>query len=82
MCNDHTQCGMKPGRLIMNFGDSHLYEEHLPMFKEVMDKYTESEKLNLPTYKYNKKDIYEFTKDSITIENYTNLGKVKYLLKA
>lgn len=60
--------GLKPGELVHVIADAHIYDKHIPIIKEMIDR----PQYPAPTFKLNPevKDFYEFTTDDITIENY------------
>lgn len=61
-------CNLQPGEFIHSFGDVHLYNNHL---EQAQLQLTRSP-LSLPTLKLNPeiKNIFDFTFDDITLENY------------
>lgn len=67
--------GLKPGILMHVIADAHIYDRHVPIVKELIER---------PTYPAPKvtlnplvKDFYEFTVDDFTIENYQAGPQVK-----
>lgn len=67
--------GLKPGILMHVIADAHIYDRHVPIVKELIER---------PTYPAPKvtlnplvKDFYEFTVDDFTIENYQTGPQVK-----
>lgn len=72
--------GLKPGILMHVIADAHIYDRHVPIVKELIER---------PTYPAPKvtlnplvKDFYEFTVDDFTIENYQTGPQVKGILIA
>lgn len=61
-------CGLKPGELVHVIADAHIYDRHVPIVKELI------ERPQYPAPKFrlnpNVKDFYEFTKDDVIIEDY------------
>ena len=60
--------GFKPGELVHVIADAHIYDKHIPIVKELIER---------PTYPAPKfwmnpeiKDFYEFTLDDFKIEDY------------
>ena len=67
--------GLKPGILMHVIADAHIYDRHVPIVKELIER---------PTYPAPKvtlnplvKDFYKFTVDDFTIENYQAGPQVK-----
>jgi len=76
-----NQVGLKSGKIIMNLGNIHLYEEHWKQFAEQ----AEREPLKSPHWKLNAEqgmDYKEFREDMIKLSDYKHLEAIKYLLKA
>ncbi len=68
-------CNMKAGELVHVIADAHIYDRHIPIIKELIQR---------PTYPAPKvtlnpdiKDFYDFTTDDITVENYQHGEQIK-----
>ncbi len=61
-------CGLKPGEFVHSFGDAHLYNDHLDQARLQLTRSPRT----LPTMKLNPdvKDLYSFTWDDFTLEDY------------
>jgi thymidylate synthase len=71
--------GLKPGEIILDFTDVHLYEEHLDTMKEQINGTT----YDFPTYTETLTDsVYNFNSNQIKLDNYQYNGIIKYLLKS
>ncbi len=68
-------CDLKPGDFVHTFGDAHLYSNHLEQTKLQLSR----EPKKLPTMKINPavKDIFGFTIDDFTLENYDPYPHIK-----
>lgn len=68
-------CGYEPGEFIHTFGDAHIYSNHM----EQIDLQLSRELRSLPTLKINPevKDIFGFTFDDFTLENYNPHPHIK-----
>ncbi|MDD5949632.1 MAG: thymidylate synthase [Lachnospiraceae bacterium] len=68
-------CDMKPGILLHVIADAHIYDRHIPIVKELIQRPT----YDAPIFKLNPdiKNFYEFTVDDITIENYQAGEQIK-----
>ena len=68
-------CGMKAGELVHVIADAHIYDRHIPIVKELIERET----YPAPKFKMNPdvKDFYEFTVDDFTIEDYKTGPQVK-----
>lgn len=67
--------GLKPGELVHVIADAHIYDRHIPIVKELIER---------PTYPAPKfymnpdiTDFYEFTVDDFTIEDYETGPQIK-----
>ncbi len=67
--------GLTPGEFIHTFGDLHIYNNHLEAVNEQLSR----KPLPLPTLTLNKEvtDIFAFTIDDFTIENYESHPSIK-----
>ena len=67
--------GFKPGELVHVIADAHIYDRHIPIVKELIERET----YPAPKFKMNPdvKDFYEFTVDDFTIEDYKTGPPVK-----
>lgn len=67
--------GFKPGELVHVIADAHIYDRHIPIVKELIERET----YPAPKFKMNPdvKDFYEFTIDDFTIEDYKTGPQVK-----
>ena len=61
-------CGMKAGELVHVIADAHIYDRHIPLVKELIDR----EQHPAPTFWLNPKvkDFYDFTPEDVKLENY------------
>lgn len=65
----------KPGELIHVIGDAHIYDRHIPIVKELIERPTyPAPKVTLNP---NVKNFYDFTVDDFTIEDYQTGPQVK-----
>ena len=60
--------GLEAGELVHVIADAHIYDRHIPIIKEVIEK----EPFPAPEFVIDKsvKDFYDFTPDSFSLENY------------
>ncbi len=67
--------GLKPGQFVHTLGDAHIYLNHL----EQVDTQLQRDPRPLPNVKLNEavKDIFEFTFEDFTVENYDPLPRIK-----
>ncbi len=67
--------GFKPGELVHVIADAHIYDRHISIVKELIERET----YPAPKFKMNPdvKDFYEFTVDDFTIEDYKTGPQVK-----
>jgi len=69
--------GLVPGELVHVIADAHIYDRHIPIVKELIEKET----YPAPKFSLDKSvtDFYDFTADSFTLENYEyNKEEVKF----
>lgn len=61
-------CDMNVGELVHVIADAHIYDRHVPIIKELIER----EQFEAPKFTLNpdKNDFYEFTKDDVSVENY------------
>ena len=61
-------CGLVPGELVHVIADAHIYDRHIPVVRELIER----PQYPAPLFRLNPevKDFYDFTPDDITIENY------------
>ena len=61
-------CGMEPGELVHVIADAHIYDRHIPLVQELIERET----YPAPRFWLNPqvKDFYEFTRDAVRLENY------------
>ncbi|MGN1180913.1 MAG: thymidylate synthase, partial [Suilimivivens sp.] len=61
-------CDMKVGELVHVIADAHIYDRHVPIIKELIER----EQYEAPTFWLNPeiKDFYQFTRDDVKVENY------------
>lgn len=61
-------CGMQAGELVHVIADAHIYDRHVPIIKELIQR----EPLPAPSFWLNPevKDFYQFTRDDVKVENY------------
>jgi len=68
------QCNMTPSKLIFTSGHFHLYNNHIPLVKEYLNR----DAPNSPILKLNKRNsIYEYTADDFVLEDYNPLSSMK-----
>lgn len=69
------EAGMIPGKLIHVIADAHIYDRHIPLIKELINR----DEYPAPTVKLNPeiKNFYEFTTNDLIIENYQYGEQVK-----
>ncbi len=68
-------CGFKPGELVHVIADAHIYDRHIPIIKELIERPT----YPAPTFWLNPdiKDFYDFTVDDVRLDNYVTGPQVK-----
>ena len=67
-------CDLKPGEFVHVIADSHIYDRHVPIIKELIERETHV----APVLKINPDihDFYDFTVDDFVLENYNTGAKV------
>ena len=68
-------CGMQAGELLHVIADAHIYDRHVPIIKELIQRETHP----APAFWLNPevKDFYEFTPEDVKLENYVAGEQVK-----
>ena len=68
-------CGMLPGELVHVIADCHIYDRHVDIIKELIER----PQYPAPKFRLNPdiKDFYDFTTDDIIIEDYQTGPQVK-----
>lgn len=68
-------CDLEPGELVHVISDAHIYDRHVPIIKEMLER----PQYPAPKFRLNPdiKDFYEFTKDDIIIEDYEKNPQIK-----
>lgn len=68
-------CGFEPGELVHVIADAHIYDRHIPIVKELVERTT----YDAPIFKMNPdiKNFYDFTVDDFEIENYVTGPQIK-----
>lgn len=68
-------CGLVPGELVHVIADAHIYDRHVPIVEELIER----PQYPAPKFKLNPdvKDFYDFTVDDIIIEDYQKNPQVK-----
>lgn len=68
-------CGFEVGELVHVIADAHIYDRHVPVIKEMIER----PQFPAPKFTLNPdiKDFYEFTIDDIKIENYEKNPQIK-----
>ncbi|MCI7179379.1 MAG: thymidylate synthase [Schaedlerella sp.] len=68
-------CGMKAGELVHVIADSHIYDRHIPLVKELISR----EPLPAPDFWLNPEitDFYQFTPEDVRLENYQTHPQIK-----
>lgn len=61
-------CDMRVGELVHVIADAHIYDRHIPIIKELIQRPT----YDAPTFWLNQdvKDFYEFTRNDVRLDNY------------
>ena len=68
-------CGLKPGELVHVIADAHIYDRHVPIVEELIER----PHYPAPKFRLNPdvKDFYDFTVDDIIIEDYQKNPQIK-----
>lgn len=68
-------CGLKPGELVHVIADAHIYDRHVPIVEELIER----PQYPAPKFRLNPdvKDFYDFTVDDIIIEDYQKNPQIK-----
>ncbi len=68
-------CGLVPGELVHVIADAHIYDRHVPIVREMLQR----PQYPAPKFTLNPevKDFYEFTTDDILIEDYQKNEQIK-----
>ena len=68
-------CDMQVGELVHVIADAHIYDRHIPIIKELIER----EQHPAPKFTLNPeiKDFYQFTTKDITIEDYVTGPQIK-----
>lgn len=68
-------CGMLPGELIHVIADAHIYDRHIPIIRELIERPV----YDAPVFWMNPdiKDFYQFTADDFRLDNYVTGPKVE-----
>ena len=68
-------CGFEPGELVHVISDAHIYDRHIPVIEEMIQR----PQYPAPKFRLNPdiKDFYDFTVDDIIIEDYEKNPQIK-----
>ena len=68
-------CDMEVGELVHVIADAHIYDRHIPMVEELINR----EQHPAPTFWLNPeiKDFYQFTPDDVRLDNYVTGPQIK-----
>lgn len=66
---------MKVGELVHVIADAHIYDRHIPIVKELIERPA----FPAPVFRLNPevKDFYQFTKEDVSMENYVTGEQIK-----
>ena len=69
------ECDMIPGELVHMIADCHIYDRHIPIIEEMLNR----QQFSAPKVYLNpdKKHFYDFVKDDLIIENYQCNEQIK-----
>ena len=75
LCMIAQVCDMEAGELLHVIADCHIYDRHIPIIKELIER----EPYPAPTVRLNPeiRDFYQFTTDDLIVENYQTGPQVK-----
>ena len=68
-------CGMKPGELVHVIADAHIYDRHVPIMRELIER----NPCEAPSFWLNPevKDFYRFTRQDVRLDNYITGEQIK-----
>ena len=68
-------CGMKPGELVHGIADAHIYDRHVPIIRELIER----KPFEAPSFWLNPevKDFYRFTRQDVRLDNYITGEQIK-----
>lgn len=68
-------CDMNVGELVHVIADAHIYDRHVPLIKELIER----EPLPAPVFHLNPevKDFYKFTRNDVSLENYVTHEQIR-----
>ena len=68
-------CDMKPGELVHVIADAHIYDRHIPLVKELIER----KPYPAPVFRLNPdiKDFYEFTRNDVSLTDYVTGEQIK-----
>ncbi len=68
-------CGMKPGELVHVIADAHIYDRHVPVIRELIER----KPFEAPSFWLNPevKDFYRFTRQDVRLDNYITGEQIK-----
>lgn len=68
-------CGMKPGELVHVIADAHIYDRHVPIIRELIER----KPFGAPSFWLNPevKDFYRFTRQDVRLDNYITGEQIK-----
>ena len=68
-------CDMEPGELVHVIADAHIYDRHIPIIRELIERPV----YDAPVFRLNLdiKDFYRFTRNDVSVENYVTGPQVE-----
>ena len=68
-------CGMKAGELVHVIGDAHIYDRHIPLIRELIERTPHP----APKFRLNPeiKDFYQFTRNDVQLDGYVTGEQIK-----